>query len=194
MGGAAAGATEPPDLADSKRGHPSRLCLDHVRLPSEWRRKRGHQEDYPSDFLNWGRGCLLSSFLEAEEGDSRSQVALLYEGAKWQLPMPTVSLSGQQAQGWVIPFPVFPGTILYKAWGRHEERLFHACLCLTVSSALVLGIPSPSQVSFLGTRQRKEVLWGPSSDHISGECFHLPNPSPMICPQRGTKGPLIAKS
>lgn len=62
MGGAAAGATEPPDLADSKRGHPSRLCLDHVRLPSEWQRKRGHQEDYPSDFLNWGRGCLLSSF------------------------------------------------------------------------------------------------------------------------------------
>lgn len=65
LGGAAAGATGPPDFADSKRDHPSRLCLDHVRLPSKWRRRR-RQEDYPSDFLNLGRGCSLSSFLEAD--------------------------------------------------------------------------------------------------------------------------------
>jgi hypothetical protein len=56
-----------------------------------------------------------------------------------------------------------------------------------------LGTPSPSQVSLLAIRQRREMLWGPSSVHISGECFHLPNHSPMICPQRGTKGPLTAQ-
>lgn len=192
LGGAAAGATGPPDLADSKRDHPAGcawtmfVCLQNGEGGDA---KRIIQVTFSTAV---GLFALLI-FGSRWEGGSRGQIALLSERVKWQLAMPTVPLFGQQAQGWVIPFSIFPGTILYKDWGGHEECLFRACLCLTVSSAPVLGTPNPSQVSFLGTKQRKEVLWGPSSDHISGECFHLPNPSPMICPQRGTKGPLIAQ-
>lgn len=110
---------------------------------------------------------------------------------KWQLSMPTVSLSGQQAQGWVLSFPIFPGTTFCT---KTVAGMKNTCLCLPVSAARVLGTLRTSQFSFLGTRQKKEVLWDLAlTDHISGECFHLPNPSPVICPQRGTKGPLTVK-
>ncbi|KAJ8788960.1 hypothetical protein J1605_022366 [Eschrichtius robustus] len=64
---------------------------------------------------------------------------------------------------------------------------------MPASPAWVLGTPHPSQVSLTDTGHGREMFWGPSSVHISGECFHLPNPSPMICPQRGTKGLLTAQ-
>lgn len=52
-----------------------------------------------------------------------------------------------------------------KTAGRHEERFR---LCLPVPEALVLGIPSASQVSFLGTRWRKEALWDPALTIFQG--------------------------
>lgn len=64
---------------------------------------------------------------------------------------------------------------------------------MPASPAWVLGTPYPSQVSLTDTGHGREMFWGPSSVQISGECFHLPNPSPMICPQRGAKGLLPAQ-
>ena len=88
---------------------------------------------------------------------------------------------------------LFPGNLLYKDWGRLEECLFHACLCCACIPSMGPGPSPPGQVSLRDTGPRRERLGRPSSVHISGERFHLPNPSPTICPQRGTKGLLTAQ-
>lgn len=88
---------------------------------------------------------------------------------------------------------LFPGNLLYKDWGRVEEYLFHACLCCACIPSMGPGPSPPHQVSLRDTGPRRERLGRPSSVHISGERFHLPNPSPTICPQRGTKGLLTAQ-
>lgn len=37
----------------------------------------------------------------------------------------------------------FPGNILYKDLGRHEECLFHVCLCYACIPSTGLGYPTP---------------------------------------------------
>lgn len=88
---------------------------------------------------------------------------------------------------------LFPGNLLYKDWGRLEECLFHACLCRACIPSMGPGPSPPRWVSLRDTGPRRERLGRPSSVHVSGERFHLPNPSPTICPQRGTKGLLTAQ-
>lgn len=190
-----AGDTEPSDPAYHKREHPSRPCLDHARLPSGWR-MRGCQEEFASDFLFiLGQDCSLS-FPPAfgSRGGSCSRGS--GNPPAWEVKMAACHACPfpvwATGSGLGFSFPLFLG-VFHTKTGRHEECLFHACLCYACIPSMVLGIPHPSQVSLLGTGHRRDMPWGPSSVHISGECFHLPNPSPMICPQRGTKGLLTAQ-
>lgn len=114
LDGAVAGGSEPPGLADSKREHPSRLCLDHIRLPSEQQRKGRREDYYPSDFLNQSKAVCFFFSPPLDAAESRASCLRV----KWQLTLPTVSLSGRQAQGWDLSFPIFPGTIFVQRLGQ----------------------------------------------------------------------------
>lgn len=149
LDGAVAGGSEPPDLADSKREHPIRLCLDHIRLPSEQQRK-GRQEDYPSDFLNRSKAlCFFFFPLDTAERAAAEQ-SLLFES---KMATHSAYCFPVWATGSGLG-PFFP----YFSWDyfctKTGAGMRNACLRWPVSAAFVLGTPSTSQVSFLAQQGR----------------------------------------
>lgn len=143
-----------------KREHPSRLGLDHAHLPSGWRTRRYQEVVQVTFTLNWGRAAPSPSSSFQEQGTGLRQrhweSSCLSEenGSLPRLPFPC--LSNRLRDG---PFlSLFSGSILYKDWGKHVQCLFHACLCSACIPSTVLGTPHSSQVSLLGTGQRREML------------------------------------
>lgn len=109
----------------------------------------------------------------------------LPERLKWQLVTPPFPcLSGQHAFRLGPFFPFSWEIFIVKDWGRVEECLFHASLlCLHPQHGS--WAPPFTPPGLPRDRAKEERLQVSSSVHISGERFHLPNPSPTICPQRG---------
>lgn len=103
----------------------------------------------------WGRAVPSPSFQLLGAGDRAAADLRNYNGSLPCLHF-LVCLGSRLRAG---PFlSLFPGNILYKDW----RRLHSACpmLAFTVPAppALVLGAPSPSQVSLLCTGKRREML------------------------------------
>lgn len=149
LDGAVAGGSEPPDLADSKREHPSRLCLDHIRLLSEQQRK-GRREDYPSDFLNRSKALCFLFFPLDEAERAAAEQSLLFES---KMATHSAYCFPVWATGSGLG-PFFP----YFSWDyfctKTGAGMRNACLRWPVSAAFVLGTPSTSQVSFLAQQGR----------------------------------------
>lgn len=149
LDGAVAGGSEPPDLADSKREHPSRLCLDHICLPSEQQRK-GRREDYPSDFLNRSKALCFLFFPLDEAERAAAEQSLLFES---KMATHSAYCFPVWATGSGLG-PFFP----YFSWDyfctKTGAGMRNACLRWPVSAAFVLGTPSTSQVSFLAQQGR----------------------------------------
>lgn len=83
---------------------------------------KGYQEDYASDsyFSNWDR-AVASFFQPSGAGEAAEAAgALLPEGLKWQLAMPTLSLSVWATDSGLGPsFPSF-------SWEYFVQRLGQA--------------------------------------------------------------------
>lgn len=126
---------------------------------------RGYQKDYVSDSSGEGLSPLLSASCGSRKGSSAETC--------WQLASPTLTLPvWQQAQGWVLSSLFLLG-LLYQDWGRH--RVIWSMLAFTLPVPPSQDLPSPAGTPC--TQARDLIL-----SHFRG-CFHLPNPSLMICPK-----------
>lgn len=186
--------TEPQDPADHKREHPAG-CAGAMRICPQAGQRGATKGFLPvSFFLNWNRAIPspLFQLLGAGEGAAaRQREPSCLKDENGSLPrLPFFCLGDRSGLG--PHFPSFLGIFCTKTGVGGKSAYSMLAFAMPESPAWSWGRP-PGQLSLLGTGQRRAMRLGPSSAHISGECFHLPNPSPRICPQRGTKGLLTAQ-
>lgn len=188
--------TEPPHSAGHEREHLAgcaRTMHPAARL-SDQRIPRGLSVTL---MFKWGGASPSHSSCSWEQGRGQSPARNL--GGKHtththnrnrQLALPPLAPPVWAADSGLGPsFPSFLGMFCTKTGADMSGAYFHACLCYAcVPSSGTGATLTRSLVSLLGPGQRRGSSGDPILSIFQGECFHLPNPAPMICPQRGTKG------